>query len=492
MGIVKRQSIKGTVVSYGGVLLGYINLLWLFPFILEPEQIGLTRVFYSISFLFYSVSQLGTSNIAIKFFPYFKDREKKHKGFFLFLILYPLLGFLIGSALFLLLKQQIIGRFEENSPLLVEYFFYLIPLALFMMYHVILESYCASLMRIAIPKFIKEVVIRVMTAMIVVAYYLDWIDFDQFVGCFVGLYGVAVLILLFYIKNLKSLFLRPDFSFIKTPLLKQMVVYGSFMVLSGAGGIIVSQIDTVMLSALAGLDKTGIYAIAFYIGTIIEMPKRSITRIMAPVIADAHKNNDLAKISQFYSKSSINQLIIGGLLFIGIWANVDHIFELIPNSETYRIGKYVVLFIGLAKLWIMACGVNNEIIINSRYYRFNLYAILFLAVITIITNLIFIPRYGINGAAMASLLSIFLFNTIKLVFIHLKFRMLPFDRQTMKVIGILLLTYGVAWLLPALDNVWINILLKSAVILVIYSVMILVSKVSEEVAEIFQQLKSRI
>ena len=44
MGIIIRQGIKGTIVSYLGTLLGYVNMLILFPLIFSTEEIGLYRI----------------------------------------------------------------------------------------------------------------------------------------------------------------------------------------------------------------------------------------------------------------------------------------------------------------------------------------------------------------------------------------------------------------------------------------------------------------
>lgn len=67
MGIVIRQSIKTTIVTYIGFAIGYVNTLFLFPLVLSKEQIGLTRLLISVSFLFATFASLGAGNIPNKF-----------------------------------------------------------------------------------------------------------------------------------------------------------------------------------------------------------------------------------------------------------------------------------------------------------------------------------------------------------------------------------------------------------------------------------------
>ena len=87
MGVIIKQSIKGTLVSYGGAILGYVNLLLLFPLVFSTEQIGLYRVLIDAAAFFVIFSQLGILNISIKYFPYFQDIKKKHNGFLVYILL---------------------------------------------------------------------------------------------------------------------------------------------------------------------------------------------------------------------------------------------------------------------------------------------------------------------------------------------------------------------------------------------------------------------
>ena len=193
-----------------------------------------------------------------------------------------------------------------------------------------------------------------------------------------------------------------NFSFLTASRFKKMMNYGLYSLLGAGGTQIVLQIDSVMVSGEISLDANGIYSIAFFMGLVIEMPKRSITQVVTPLIAQASDKADKEAIRLLYRQSSINQFILGGLLLVGIWANLDNLYSFIPNGEIYATGMGVVLFIGLGKLSDMLFGVNGEIIVMSKYYRFNVVAVGLLALLTIGLNLLLIPEYGIEGAAMAS------------------------------------------------------------------------------------------
>ena len=106
---------------------------------------------------------------------------------------------------------------------------------------------------------------------------------------------------------------------------------------------------------------------------------------------------------------------------------------------------------------------NGEIITYSKYYRFNLIAIGILILLNVSLNILFIKvfYYGIEGVAIASLISMLLFNFSKLLFIYQKFRILPFDKSYLKLILVFSLVLFVSANLPNLDTVLWNLIYKT-------------------------------
>ena len=95
MGIIARQSIKGTIVTYLGVAIGFITTFFVLTRFLSAEEIGLARVLVDAATLFIGLAQLGTSSSIIRFYPYFKDKEQGDHGFFFWTLCVPFIGFLL-------------------------------------------------------------------------------------------------------------------------------------------------------------------------------------------------------------------------------------------------------------------------------------------------------------------------------------------------------------------------------------------------------------
>jgi O-antigen/teichoic acid export membrane protein len=455
MGIIIRQSFKASLVAYVGVVIGTFNALFLSTRILSQEELGLTRVLFEVGLLFASLAHLGTPYMTDKFFPYFRNAEQKHSGFLVFLLGYSLAGFAAFTGLFFVFKPFIIRYYQQQSPLLVDYIYFILSTTFFWMYINLLEAYSRIHSRIVVPAIIREIFLKAGNGLLLIAYSLQWIDFRRFVWLSVGSYGVAVLLLFFYIGWLGKLYLRPDFSLIRGGRLKEMSGYGFFIVIGGVGAILAQKIDAVVLPHWSGLELAAIYGIAFNIANAIEIPRRSISQISSPIISQAWKNQDFVQLSDIYKKSALNQLIAGSLLFLLVAVNLDEIFALLPKGEKYVAGKNVVLLMGFARLLDMGCGPSGEMILYSPRFRFATLVVVLLAIMTVASNNLLIPLFPVNGSALATALSVGIFVGMKVGFVWWKFKLQPFTTATLWVLGFGLLAAGAVWFLPGFGNTFL-------------------------------------
>ncbi|MDP2188250.1 MAG: oligosaccharide flippase family protein [Sphingobacteriaceae bacterium] len=451
MGVIIRQGFKATAVTYFGVALGALNLLFFFPKFLSAEEIGLREIIISVAMSLSIFTQLGLQSAMGRFFPYFKDESRQHNGYLLFCLGMAATGLLVFGGLFYLLRSYVMELFDANAALVNDFLWLVLPVTALMMVQTIFEIWARLHLRIVVNALIREVFLRLSLTLLTLLYAYQHISFEQFMLLFAATYLLAVLILMFYLRHLGVLFLQPKFVRIDPALRPELLRFSLWMMIGGAGVVINERIDGIMLAWLAGLSLAGIYSISFFIGTIIDMPRRAVGQIAGTLVAQQWKDRDFKAMGKLYKQASLNQLILGGLLFVLIWGNIDALFNLIPNGEVYRPGKWVVFFIGISRLIDMANGINSEIILNSPYYRFNLGSILFLGFISFGTNYIMIPIYGLVGAAAGSTLSVLLFNLLKGGFIYQKVGMQPFEKRTLQVILLLFTSYACGYFLPAAE-----------------------------------------
>jgi len=477
LGIVIKQSIRASIFSYIGVVIGYINILWLYPFFLEANEIGLFRIIQSSAYLLATFGQFGMGSTFVKFFPEYK----KEKGLLALTLTISSVGYLLLLGACVLLESYIAGYFANESPLFVEYFQIALIITYLIILFQLLEAYCRSVLDIGMPTFLRDIGLRLLTTCFILLYAVDQISFDALVWSFAVSFLFMALSLFIYVLLIKKASLRFDFSFINKKTLRQFLTFGAFALLGAGGTQIILQIDSIMVSGALGLDETGIYTIAFFIGTVIELPKRAISQVSMSLISQNFKNNDMVAVKKLYQQTSINQLIIGALLLLGIWSNLDNVYQFVPNGALYRQGFYVVLFIGLGKLSDMLFGANGEIIVMSKYYRFNVFAVVILAMMTIGLNALLIPSLGIQGAALASFIAMFTFNLLKFLFVWVKLSLQPFSLKSVIAILIIAFVYFCQLQLPIFENPFLDLVIRSSVISLVYLLLMYGFKVSPEV-----------
>ncbi len=457
----------------------------------------MSRVLIENGAIFAAVAHLGAPYIGDRFFARFRDDASGHQGFFVFLLALPVLGSAIFSTAYLLFGAQIATYFSAKSPLLSQYHLFVVPLTIFGVYLLVLESYLRNNSRIAIPTAVREIYLKGATMLLALLFGFGWLGFEAMLYGLLVLYGSAVLILLGYVAHLGKFYWRYDFftRVLDRSLLREMLYYGLFIVLGGLGVNAMLMIDRVMLSGEQGLKAAGIFIIAMYIVNVMEIPRRALGQISIPIISKALRDDDMVHLRSMYQKSALHQLIAGGIMFLLIWCNIDAIFGLLPKGGTYGQGKMVVLALALAKLFDMSNGLSAEIITYSRYFRFATYFVLLMAAFNIGANWLLIPTYSYNGAAWATAATTLLYSALRVIFVWRNFHLLPYTPAAVKV----LLIFGAVWLLGALlpnlgdSLLWLalSIGIRSALMLSLAAWLVIQWRVSADLTALYLRGRSK-
>ncbi|GCD78908.1 oligosaccharide flippase family protein [Schleiferia thermophila] len=435
MGLIARQTIKGSIASYAGVALGTFTLLFLFPAYLTESQIGLLRIVLNAAGMFSTIAVLGIPQVSVKYLPFIQT-TKDYRAYATLLYLAGLVGVLVCYLIFLVFENSITQFYSKNSKELTDYYYLVWSITLLNTLYLIAASYARMNNRIVVPAAIKDVGIRILTIVFFTGIIYNLFDFKAYLNIQIVIYGLALLGVLIYNHQLAPFVPSFEFKRLKGHL-KDVVPFAFFSLLTTAASVLVTTIDSLMIGGLINLGEVGIYVIASYIGLVIEMPKRSLNAIAGPSISESWKKNNIEAINQLHQRSSINQIIFGGGMLLLIWAAIDGIFYLMPNGEIYASGKYVVLFIGLAKFTDLAFGLTAEIISFSPKYKYNLYLLISLSVIAVLTNYLLIPILGITGAGLATFISYLIYNLLSYWLMYNRYKISPFSNDSIKAILLL-------------------------------------------------------
>jgi len=482
LGIIRKQALGNSVFSYLGVLLGYVNVILLFPAFFSSEQFGLIQLLVGVSVIYAYSGLIGLPNTIVRFFPFYKTEDRYHKGFLSYVFVIGLMGLIIATLLYLFLKQLIINAYIENSALFVDYYYYLIPLSVFTLLFTVLEAIARALYRTVFSTFLKEVGLRILTTLGIVLYIFKILDFHSFVVYFIMINFLNALLLLFQVIFSGEFRFSLGFKDFKFKNLKEFLVFGSFNLLSGTTMLIGHRVDVLMIGSMVGLSIVGAYSLYFYIASVIYVPMRSMSKISVSIIANSFKEGNLSHINDIYKRSSLIQLIFGSLIYIGVIINKHNLFYFIKKPE-YIENFGIFYFVGLAILIDISVGLNSEIITNSEWYKFDSLFNIILLIVSIIANYLLIPPLGGVGAAIAAAITFFTFNFLKWIFISIKLKMQPLNHKQLIVILIAIISFIPGYYLPVISNIYIDIFYRSTVVTLVYSLLIVLFKVSEDLNE---------
>lgn len=483
MGIVIRQSLKGTFVNYIGVVLGIFVQFYIVAKYLDPEVIGLSKVVYEVAFLLSTLALMGSGSTGMRFFPYFKDKATGNHGFLYYYLLFPLVGVVLMTLLYVGLRTPIESYFGAKSPLFNEHFYYVIPMMVVLAFWVWAENYANINMRIALPKAVREVGMRIMMLLIYLAYGFGYIGVTGLIVGFIGCYGLCMMVAGVYSLHVGERTLRHDWSFITPDLKSKVLKYAGFLMLATISGNIIQQMDLFMLSGVKGLYSAGIYTIVVYMAEIVNMPSRNITPISTPLAAEAMKEGNVGKAQDLYRQVSIHQMLASSVLLLIVWINLDNIFAIIPNGEKFAEGRWAVLFLGLSKVVYGTLNFGNTLISFSKYYYWTLFITIFLAALSIGTNLYFIPIYGLSGAALASLITVLVSYAYQQYIVQVKIRTNPFSWAHLRIVVILCTLFALDFLIPSFAGYspWIDILVRTGIVIGVAAVLIYVLRISPQI-----------
>jgi O-antigen/teichoic acid export membrane protein len=485
MGVIKRQSIKYSIVNVLGLAVGMLSTLYVYPMVLKEN--GLVRMLYDTGMVLFSMMTLSANTVAIRFFPIFQDKNKQHNGFLPLLMLLTFCGCLFFGPLIFLFKHWFIRPDHPNAALLDAYFYLAIPLSCLYAFNFVLFNYVTNFKRIVVPSILAEFSQKLIVPLVLICVWQKWLPLGIALNLLV-VHGFLVFLgLVFYIKWLGEWRWGNFKSFLKPDLRNSILKYIAFGVFSGLGMMIAGRSDLLMVGAITTVEFAGIFAISAQLAAIIEIPIKGIYAASVSSVTRYLEDDNRKELGDLYQKVSINLLVSGLLLFFSIWISMDGLYKILPNGEMISAGKWVFFFIGLSRLVEMTTGINNYIIYYSKYYPWSIVFLVISAIFTVLLNLWLIPKIGMVGAAIATFSSITAYNIFSIFLVYRKYKLQPFTKNTIFAILLALVAYSLVYFIPYSGNVWFDMFVHSGMYATLFVVLVLLTKVAPDMSDLAMQ-----
>jgi O-antigen/teichoic acid export membrane protein len=343
-------------------------------------------------------------------------------------------------------------------------------MAFFMLYQTIFETNANVRMHIVVPRAVRELITRIGLLVVYLLYAMEWLNINGFVIALCCVYAVAMFCNMGYLFSLGDISWRPDFDFLRQnhSLVRQYILYTGFLLVSAVASVLAPTLSSFFITAEMGLNYTGIFAIATYIAVMVSIPYRSMTAIAAPQLARAIKEEHQQETAHLMQQVSSTLLLIGGMILCMIWLNIDLIFHILPNGETYAAARQVVLILGTSQLLIAVCSFTSSALNYSRFYAFSLLFSFILTALSILLNNLLIPHFGMNGAALSNLLAYSIYFLLIVLTVRYTLHTPTFTCQHLKIIFliILIINLNFLWLkhMP-INNIWISSIVRTVVLI---------------------------
>ena len=498
MSQIRRQSIISSLMVYVGFALGFFNT---YLFTKEggftKEQYGLTGIFIALANLMFSFANLGMPSYIFKFYPYYEDNlDKKRNDILTWALLVSFIGFcfvVMGGIYF---KDLIIFKFGKNSPEFVNYYYWIFPFGLGLTLYSILESYAWQQKESIFTNFLREVLFRGLTTILIICTFIGWLGkFDLFIKIYSFTYLITALFLLFYLIKKGNLHLTIKASIVTKKYAKKILtlvkfIYGGTLVYAVAG-----VFDTILLASVSvnGLAAVAVYSLAQNMASLIQAPQRGIISSSIAALSKAWKDKDQQRILNIYKQSSINQLIFAVGMFSLIWLNFEDGIFTFHLQSGYIDAKWVFFFIGLMRIVDMGTGVNAQIISTSTLWKFEFVTGVILLSITLPMNYILTKYYfDVMGPAIANLISFTIYNLIRFWYLQKKFSMQPFTLKSFYTIVLGIISYYLCFYLFDSYHGFAWLVIRSVSFIALYGSGTILLQLSSDIIPVWNTLQKRL
>ncbi len=493
---IRRQSIISSIVIYIGFGVGLLNTYF---FTREgsftESEYGLITIFIAIAMMMSAVAALAMPSYIFKFHPYYNEHlPTKKNDMITWALLVSLLGFILVMIAGWALKHLVIRKFGTHTPQLVQYYYWIFPLGLGLTIFTVLEAYAWSLHKSTVTNFFREVQWRLFTTVLIVL-YLDHVikDYDLFIKLFAFTYPGIAVGLFIYLLATKKIHFTFSVSKVTRRFFGKILALCSFVY--GGSLIFTTSLvfDTIVIASLLedGSAKAGIYGLATIMTAIIVAPQRGIISASIAHLSKAWKDKNMALLQKVYQRSSINQLIFACAIFLLIWMNFRDGINSFHIKPVYLEAAWIFFILGLTKIIDMGTGVNAQIIATSNYWKFELVSGVTLLAVMLPLTYILTKQYGLIGPAIASLVSITIYNIIRIIFLWKKFRLFPLTVQSFYAVLLAGACYAVCYFgFREMEGITAMII-RSLVFLLLYAAGVIGMRLTPDIYPVVQSIRKR-
>ncbi|SIQ30742.1 flippase [Halanaerobium kushneri] len=418
-----KTTAKQSSVVFFGRFLGYI--LGFFVNFILARLFG-ARIFgqYSIVKTVVDVivvfSVLGLDNGIIKYVPIYRSDNKKEKVIevlrisFVFCMVFSFIS-LVGVIIF----RHIIANniFQDNNLVLAFQYgaWLIIPFAL----RRIFNSVFLTLKNIKYYVYSVEVIRRLLIIVILlILYYFDLLNIKYIIIVILLIEIINIFYLVkkinvfnINIKNILNIKLTYDNNEYKN-LRNKLLKFSTTVIFIQVIFYLLNKVDRIMLGIYKTSNVVGVYSTAASITILLTFFLNATSMSFSPIISELYHKQNINLLEKLYSAITKWVIILSMPILISIFFYAEDI--MLFFGEEYLLGTSTLIILAIAQFINAATGANGYLMNMCGLEKVSLKNDVLMLIFNIILNILLIPKYGILGAAIATSLSVIVFNLFKL------------------------------------------------------------------------------
>ena len=461
----KKRAVTGTITVFI-ILIIAAFIAYLFRMILArnltTSEYGLFFAVLTLINLVILFARLGLNNSLVKFIPEFvvKKSPEKIKNIVAAVFSINLItAIIIAVIIFFLADFLSVVYFKDPlASILLKIFSIVFVLIIF---RDNLRSFFRAFHKMFIFSFVRFLE---NTLLVVFVLILFKFNFKLLSPAFSYLLVNILLVIIFLPIALK---IFPYFKYptkLSKSLIKRVFSFGTPMLLLGIGSTVILYFDTLLLTYFKPLADVGIYNAVVPTVMLLAFFNRSVVTVIFPTISELwalKKTESLRKGIMLIQKYSFVVIIPFALIMFSFPTLLLKILfgsGFIQGAEALQILVIGIIFFVVASIHLNIISALGKPKIGAK-------VMLIGAVFNILTNLYFIPKWGIIGAAITSLLSYILIYVLSAIYLSKFIKLRTPWSNWLKIFSAGLAFVFLIWLLKSLIN--LNVFLEAAICIII-------------------------
>jgi len=271
------------------------------------------------------------------------------------------------------------------------------------------------------------------------------------------------------------------FNILNASFSKEILTYSVPIMFTMVLGSLLHWMDVLMLGYFIDAETVGLYHPAARTAGLQQSILIVFAGIFAPMFSRYYAQNDIMGMNHIYKLVSrwVLTIIVPVLILIILFPT--KIMLLFGADFTQSASVLIILTIGTSIFAVF--GISSTALVVSGYQKINLVNTFSAVVLNICLNIILIPKYGISGAAWATLSSMTFIAMARLIETWIFLKVIPFNIKIFKPVIAGILTYGILqYIKPNLMvyHTIITLLLSTIIIFTIYGILLLLFKFDED------------